>query len=201
MKDPITKKIITELDTGRSVASKSSNSIGMFTQPKRDKPQEVRLLLDCITSMLVTHKDKTPMPSVEQIKDFIVSRRFTSKLDLTDAYHNIRIHPHSVSDSTFTCHMGKFDSLVMQQGACNAPATMIRAMNYPFREVKDQMIYLDDILIANHTYEEHINTIRQVLPIAKQNKLCLHIHKCQFMPDKLAILGDYLTELDRKSVV
>ena len=61
---------------------------------------------------------------------------------------------------------GKFDSLVMQQGDCNAPATMMRAMNYLFREVKDQMIYLDDILIANHTYEEHINTIRQVLQIA-----------------------------------
>ena len=91
--------------------------------------------------------------------------------------------------------MGKFDSLVMQQGDCNAPATMMRAMKYRFREVKDQMIYLDDILIANHTYEEHINTIRQVLQIAKQHKLCFDRHKCQFMPDKLAILGDYLTEL------
>ena len=40
---------------------------------------------------------------------------------------------------------------------------MMRAMNYLFREVKDQMICLDDILIANHIYEEHINTIRQVL--------------------------------------
>ena len=56
--------------------------------------------------------------------------------------------------------MGKFDSLVMQQGDCNARATMMRAMNYVFREVKDQMIYLDDILIAKHTNEEHINTIR-----------------------------------------
>ena len=34
-KDQITKNIITELDTGRIIASKSSNSIGMFTQAKR----------------------------------------------------------------------------------------------------------------------------------------------------------------------
>ena len=59
----------------------------------------------------------------------------------------------------------------MQQGDGNAPATMMRAMNYLFREVKDQMIYLDDILIANHTYEEHIQTIWQVLQTGKQNKL------------------------------
>ena len=68
-------------------------------------------------------------------------------------------------------------------------------MNYLFRHVKDQMIYLDNILIANNTYEEHMNTIRQVLQIANQNKSWFNRHKCQFMPDKLAILGDYLTEL------
>ena len=96
---------------------------------------------------------------------------------------------------TFTCYMGKFDSLDMQQGDCNAPANVMRAMHYQFWEVKDQLIYLDDILIANHTYEEHINTIRQVLQIAKQNTLLFYRHKCQFMPDKLAILVDYLTEL------
>ena len=111
------------------------------------------------------------MPSMEQIKDFRGSRPFRHKLDLTDGYHNIRIHPGSVSDSTFTCHMAKFDSLVMQQGDCNATATMLRAMNYLFREVKDRMIYIDNIFIATHTYEEHIHTIWQVLHIAKQNEL------------------------------
>ena len=117
------------------------------------------------------------MPSIEQMKDVIGSRPFGSKLDLTDGCHNLRIHPDSVTNSTFTCHMGTFDSSVMQQGDGNAPATMMRAMNYPFKEVKDQMIYLDDILIANHTYEEHINTIRQVLQIDKQNKLWFYRHK------------------------
>ena len=128
-KHQITKKIITQLDTGRIVPSKSSNSIGMFIQPKRHKPQEARFLLDCIPRNLVTHKDETPMPSMEQIEDFIGSRPFRSKLDLTDGYYNIRIHPDSVSDSTFTCHMRKFDSLAMQEGDCNVPATMMRPLN------------------------------------------------------------------------
>ena len=83
----------------------------------------------------------------------------------------------------------------MQQGDCNAPATVMRAMNYLFREVVNQMIYLYDILIANHTYEAHINTIQQVLRIAKENKLCFNRHKCQVMLDKLAILAGFLTGL------
>ena len=166
-KDQIPKKIITELEAGRIVPSKCSNSIGMFIQAKSDKLQEQRFRLDCISRNLVTHKDKTLMPSMEEIKDFIGSRPFRSKLDLTDVCNNIRIYPDSVSDATFWCYIRKFDYLVMQQGDCNAPATMRRAMHYQFREVKDQMIYLDNILIANHTYEQHINTISQELQIAK----------------------------------
>ena len=33
------------------------------------------------------------------------------------------------------------------------------------------MIYLADILIANHNYEEHINNDRAVMNIGKDNKL------------------------------
>ena len=57
------------------------------------------------------------------------------------------------------------------------------------------MIYLNDIFNVNHTCEEHINTIQQVLQIAKQNKLWFNRHRYQYIADKLAILGDYLTEL------
>ena len=126
--DQISKKITTELETGIIVSSKSRNSIGMFTKPKRDKLQEARFRPDWIPRNLVTHIDETPVPSMEQIKDFIGSRAFTSKLDLTHGYHNIWFHADSVSDSTFTCHMGKFASLGMQQGDCNGPATMMRAI-------------------------------------------------------------------------
>ena len=144
-KHQISEKIITELDTGKIVHSKSSNSIGMIILTKRLKPREVRFLLDCLARNVVTHTDMTPMPSMHQILDFLASRPFKSKLDLTDGHHNIRIHSDSVGDSTFTYQIGKFDSLVMQQGDCNAPATIMRAMNYQFREVKDPMIYLDHI--------------------------------------------------------
>ena len=102
-KDQITKEIITKLDTGRIVPCKCSNSIGMFTQPKRDKSQEAIFLLDCIPRNDDTYQDETPMPSMELMEDFIGSRPFRIKLDLTDGYHKIGIHSDSVSDATCTC--------------------------------------------------------------------------------------------------
>ena len=170
-KDHITEKINIELGTGRVVPSRSRNAIGMFTQPRRDKPHEARFLLYCIVRNLVTHKDKPSMPSMEQIIDFVGSRPFRSKLDLTDRYYNIRIHPESVKDSTCYCHMGKYDPLVMQQDDCNAPATMMRAMNFLFRNLQDLMICFHDLLIVNYTDEEYINTMSARMKIAPDNKL------------------------------
>ena len=91
--DLISDKINTELETGRVVPSKSSNPIGMFTQPKADKPHEARFVQDCTPRNLVTDKDKISIPSMKEIIDFVGSRPFRSPLDLTDGYHNISIHP------------------------------------------------------------------------------------------------------------
>ena len=90
--------------------------------------------------------------------------------------------------------MGKYDSLVMQQGDCKAPTIMIRGMNVLFKNIKDLVIHLDDIRIANHTYEEHIKTIRAVMKIAKDNKLLCNKNKSQFMPERMQIFGNILTK-------
>jgi len=158
--DQITEKIKKELETGRNMPSKSLNTIIMFKQPKKDS-KKARFLLNCISRNLKTHKDRMSMPSRNQIINWLASKRFKAKLDLTDGCHNIRHHPDSVKHSTFLCHIGKFDSLVMQQGDCNAPPIMMRAMNWLLREFIDKtvMVYLDDILIGNNTYEEHMQTV------------------------------------------
>jgi len=134
------------------------------------------------------------MPSINQIIDWLASKRFKSKLDLTDGYHNIRHNPDSVKHSTFSCHMGKFDSLVMQQGDCNAPATMMRAMNWLLREFigKTVMVYLDDILIGTNTCEEHIQTVSAVLKTLEKAKIWFNKDKCQIMPQKMKLLGHIL---------
>ena len=63
--DQITRKRISELETGRIVPCKSSNLIVIFTQPKRDQQQKASFLLYCILRNLVTHNDKTTMSSME----------------------------------------------------------------------------------------------------------------------------------------
>ena len=112
----------------------------LFTQTKKDG-KKARFLVNWITRNLKTQKDEMPMPIINQIIDWLASKRFKSKPDLTDGYHNIRHHPDSVKHAIFSCHRGKFDSLVIQQVDCNAPATMMRVMNWLLREFIGKTVF------------------------------------------------------------
>ena len=121
----------------------------MFTQPKKGS-KKAKFLLNCVLRNLVTIKDKTPLPNMDELLNWLAQQKFISKLDLVDRYHNVRYTEESEKHSTFLCHLGYFRSRVMQQGDCNAPATMMKVMQDLLRLVlhRGVAVYLDDILIG-----------------------------------------------------
>ena len=51
------------------------------------------------------------------------------------------------------------------------------------------IVYLDDILIFNSSWEEHIKHVNQVLEILEREKLYLKMSKCEFGKTSLVYLG------------
>jgi hypothetical protein len=51
------------------------------------------------------------------------------------------------------------------------------------------VVYLDDILIYNKTWAEHLQHIQQVLHTLRQHKLYANLEKCSFGMDKVHYLG------------
>jgi len=137
----------------------------------------------------------TPLPSIEELMELVAARKYWSKIDLADGYHNIRIEEDSEQHSTFLTHMEYYRSCIMQQGDRNAPATMVRAMYKIFKDMvfKDLVIYIDDIIIFSDTYDEHVATLRKVLQQLLDEKFWLKASKCQFFTKRLDILGHILT--------
>ena len=131
---------------------------------------EPRFLIDCILRNEVIISDSILLLNIKEILNWTAARKFKTKVDLTDGYHNIRIHPNSVKHSTIVTHMGPHDSQVMQQGDKNAPATMIRVMNHLLRYQVDRIckIYIDDIIIATHTYAAHKKAVREVIRVLEK---------------------------------
>ena len=150
--------------------------------------------MDCVLGNLITIKDKTPLPTIDEIIDFMANKPFRSKLDLTDGYHNIGIEPESVQHSTFLTPRGYFNSQVMQQGDCNAPTTMMKVMNNMFKNELGRtiMIYLDNILIATETYVEHVKTLRRIFNKLKNETFWLNKKKISILSTRLELLGHIL---------
>eukprot|EP00253_Pinus_taeda_P003526 PITA_03526 len=94
----------------------------------------------------------------------------------------VPIEPSDVWKTAFKVKEGLFEWLVMPFGLTNAPATFMRLMDdiwWPFTN-SFVVVYLDDILIFNHSWEEHLHHIRQVLQTLRQHKLCANLEKCTF---------------------
>ena len=195
-KQEITDKMNSEEIAGSVYrAEDDTNAVVMFTQPKRDRHKEPRFLLDCRPRHAVTITNHTPLPNIEEAIEFVAARPWWSKIDLTDGYHNIRIDPDSEKHTTFLCHIGHYRCRVMQQGDCNAPATLVRAMYEIFGDIifQDLIIYIDDIIISSATYKAHVEALRRALQRLQDQQFWLQGSKCQFFTKRLEILGHILT--------
>ena len=56
------------------------------------------------------------------------------------------------------------------------------------------MVYLDNILIFTKTKEEHAQAVRRMLQVLKENKLFLHLEKCEFYKQQIEYLGLVILE-------
>ena len=84
--------------------------------------------------------------------------------------------------TAFKAKEGFFEWLIIPFELKNAPATFMRLMDeilWPFTN-SFVVVYLDDILIFNQSWEEHLHHIWQVLQKLRQHKLCDNLEKCTF---------------------
>jgi hypothetical protein len=91
-----------------------------------------------------------PIPLIPKLIDKLLGAQFFTKLDVRWGYNNIRIQEGNKWKTAFKTPMGLYESLVMNFGLYNAPATFQTFMDEQFKDLIAMghvVIYLDDILI------------------------------------------------------
>jgi hypothetical protein len=80
---------------------------------------------------------------------------------------------------------------VMPFGLTNAPTNFMRMIDDILRPFTNSFVveYLEDILICNKTWEEHLQHIQQVLNTLRQHKLYANLEKCSFDIDRVQYLN------------
>ena len=113
--------IKTNLANGFIRSFKSPTGAPILFDWKPDK--SLRLCVDYWGLNNITIKNRYPLSLIgESLNRLGWARRFT-KLDLTNAYHRIKIHKGHKWKTTFRARYGYFKYQVMPFGLFNAPAT------------------------------------------------------------------------------
>jgi hypothetical protein len=162
--------------------------------PKKDG--RLRTVVDARQRNDNTIKDVTPLPDQEVIREDVARAKYRSKVDLADAYEQVRVEPNDVPKTLFATIMGTYYSNVVQQGDCNAPATFQRLMTSIFRDVIGRFmhVYLDDIFVYSDSVEEHQKHLRVVFERLRENHLYLKWKKCELYAKEVECLGHVIDE-------
>ena len=116
---------------------------------------------------------------------------------MSDTYEQIPVELGDIWKTVFATVLGTFESLVMQQGDCNAPATFQQLMNSIFWEYIGRFMhaYLNDIFVFSNLVEEHQSHLKLVFNKLREHELYLHADKCELYAEKLECLRHMIDDL------
>ena len=158
-------------------------------------PRDPRFCVDFRGLNQLTVKDSYPLPRVDESLDFLSRGKFITTLDLARGYWQVAVAEESRPKTAFITHCGLFQFKVLPFGLCNAPATFQRLMNSVLSGLiyKSCAVYLDDIVVASPTLEQHLSDLDEVFARLRSAGLTLKLSKCQFCLSDLTFLGYRVT--------
>ncbi|KAH7719684.1 gagpol and env protein precursor [Aphelenchoides avenae] len=190
---PLKEMIQLYLQMGVISPSKSDWSSPVVLVRKKDG--SIRMCVDYRKLNKVIKLSQYPMPNINVMLQSLVGKKFFSTCDLHSGYWQIPLTPQAKELTAFSTMGGHWEFNVLPYGLSNAPGGFERAMESIFEEDlgKTVFIYLDDILVATETLEEHLQVLEKVLTKLREYNLRLKPKKCAFLKTETAFLGHVIS--------
>ena len=170
--------------------SKSPAGASILFVRKPDK--SLRLCVDYLGLNNLTIKNRYPLPLIGESLDRLGKGKRFTQLDLTSAYHRMRIKEGNKWKTAFRTEYGHYEYQVMPFGPSNAPASF---QDYIIKILAEKLnifiiVYLDNILIyTEDPGQAHGDGVQWVLDILKKHGLYANLKKCRFHKDEVCFLG------------
>ncbi|OAG32906.1 hypothetical protein NEIG_02291 [Nematocida sp. ERTm5] len=151
-----------------------------------------RFCLDYRRLNELVEQDNYPLPDVQSIFDGLYGKRIFSVLDIANGFFRVPLR--EIDRQKTTCKIGNrfFRMKVLPMGYKNSPAIFQRIMDKMLKEELETgnvKVYIDDILIATESYEEHVEILRRVLGILKAHGMEVNWEKVRLAYKEIRFLG------------
>ena len=142
----------------------------------------------------VTIKDAYPIPRIDESLSNLGAAKFFTTLDLGSGFWQVPLRKKDREKTGFACELGLYQWKRMPFGVCNTTATFQRLMAKALTRVTKiygnlVMCYVDDIVIATPTLEDHIDWLDEVFGCMKRADLKCKPSKCEILRDSINYLG------------
>ncbi|KAL8595626.1 hypothetical protein ACOMHN_025662 [Nucella lapillus] len=135
--------------------------------------------------------DAEPLTDVEHLFQSFGKAKYFTKLDLTKGYWAIPIDEEDRDKTAFTTSKGQFRWVNLPFGLKTASGIFNRMMRKLLGPINRGDVYhfMDDILIATESWEDHVTALKTVLQRLQEANLAAKPSKCYVGFDQLPYLG------------
>ena len=127
-----------------------------------------------------TTPDRYPVPHIQDLSAYLAGAIIFSKVDLVRGYHQVPVHPQDVPKTAVITPFGLFEFLRKPFGLKGAAQTFQRLMDSVLRDMSFLFVYLDNILVASKSAEEHLTHLQQLFERLSDHGLIVNPAKYQF---------------------
>ena len=160
----------------------------------KKKSGELRFCCDFRPLNEVTIKDAYPLPRIDESLARLGNAKIYTSIDLAWAFCQIPLRKADRHKTAFACELGLFEWRRMPFELCNASATFQRAIARALQKIVNRkgsmvMAYIDDIVIATETVEDHMARLPEVFECLREAGFKMRVAKCDFMKSEIKYLG------------
>lgn len=135
--------------------------------------------------------------TLPKIQDIFERRRnylFFTKIDISMQYYCFHLDEQSSWYCVLVTPFGKYRRKVLPMGLANSPDWAQATMEEIFKDMLHKVeVYLDDVGIFDNTWEEHLQTVAQVLTRLQDHDFTVKPDKCEWAVRETSFLGFWLT--------
>ena len=137
----------------------------------------------------MTTDDRYPVRSLQDFTSELAGKSIFSKIDLLKGYHQIPVADEDVGKTAVITPFGLYIFPCTPFGLKNAGQDFQRLMDEILGDIPRVFVYIDDILVASESLEQHLEDLDIVFKTLAANGMVVQRPKCVLGKSSLEFLG------------